>query len=134
MIEPNNNWGPDLWRGIHSVIRFYPEEPSETERESYKLFLMSLAKVLPCDRCKEHFSEFLKNVNFSELLMNQFTLVKGIIELHNDINKRNGKPIMEYQDALKVVYSGDSESNNNTLYITLLVVVISIILFRVSLS
>jgi len=115
MISPNTNWGPDVWAGINAVVRFYPENATDSDKKEYRNFLESFKTVLPCDLCKEHYTNYLSKVDWDSVLLNRFTIVKFVIDLHNDVNKRNGKPILEYQEAATIIFQGGASGNGNSL-------------------
>lgn len=115
ITQLNNNWGPDVWAGINAIVRFYPENPTDSDKIEYRKFLESFKTVLPCDLCKGHYTEYLAKVSWDSILLNRFTLVKFVIDLHNDVNKRNGKPVLEYQEAATIILKGGDFSQGNSL-------------------
>jgi hypothetical protein len=131
MIDINNIWGPDVWRGINAIVRFYPENPTDLDKIEYRNFLESFKTVLPCNICKEHYTNYLSKIDWDSVLFNRFTIVKFVIDLHNDVNKRNGKPILEYHDASTIIFQGGVSNNNSLLYIsTPIIILLVIILIR----
>ena len=53
-------WGPPTWFLMHSVALNYPESPSYVQQRNHHDFYHSLRNVLPCEICREHFTELLK--------------------------------------------------------------------------
>ena len=50
-------WGPKAWFFLHSVSFNYPDNPTKNDKVEYKRFFESIQYILPCDNCKEHFSD-----------------------------------------------------------------------------
>lgn len=95
-INPRH-WGPHMWKSIHFVAFGYPQNPTKEDAENYKKYYMSLPYVLPCDECKEHFTQIMKDPNTTikdSDLKNQETLARWTYNIHNIVNKRLG---VEYQ-------------------------------------
>ena len=49
-ITPNL-WGPHGWKFIHYVTFGYPINPTNQDKENYKMFFLSLQNILPCSKC-----------------------------------------------------------------------------------
>ena len=95
-------WGSQAWHFIHSVAYTYPENPTESEKDNYLAFINSLSKVLPCSICSEHFMQILQYM--PPKLDSQQDFFNWSIDVHNEVNKSNGKPILSYEDALNQFY------------------------------
>ena len=92
-----NTWGSQAWHFIHAVALTYPNEPTEQDKENYNKFFYSLPDVLPCPSCGINFLEKLdKN---PPALESQETLWKWTVDVHNQVNEKNGKPILSYDEA-----------------------------------
>ena len=109
-IKPNI-WGPHFWKVIHYIAMSYPENPSVYDKEYYKNFYKSIQYVLPCSNCKSHMQENLKSIPIENYLNNNKDLFKWTVDLHNNVNKVNGKQEISYQNAYKI-YSNNMTSNN----------------------
>lgn len=55
-MAPPSEWGPPAWAFIFSVIDDMEEYPKDTE--SYRMFFESLKGVLPCEKCRFHYTEY----------------------------------------------------------------------------
>ena len=60
---------------------------------------MSLQHVLPCEKCKEHYKQNIQTYDLNNSLGSRQELVKWLIDLHNDVNRDNGKPVWSYSDV-----------------------------------
>jgi hypothetical protein len=90
-------WASPGWTFLHSIADSFPTNPSTEDQEAVKmLFRFSLPKLLPCSLCNEHFSqEYLSNVDASS----GEKLSKWLYTVHNHVNQRTGKPILEMAEC-----------------------------------
>lgn len=99
------SWGPAGWTFLHVVSWTYPENPTNQEREEMYVFLHAFSKVLPCKRCRRHWTESLvKAVASSESphLSSRAALTRFIVDAHNDVNRRLGKRVLSYDEARRL--------------------------------
>jgi len=110
-IDPNY-WGPGTWKLFYSIAYTYPDKPNLSEKTAVLNFFSSLKLLIPCENCKEEYNKFLLDnppqVN-SKILLNQW-----IIDLHNSINIRLKKPIVNSNDIQLTLEQFDSTKNNIT--------------------
>ena len=59
MNLPPTVWGPFFWLTIHITALAYPTNPSYTDKRAAKHFFESLANLLPCPVCREHYKQHL---------------------------------------------------------------------------
>ncbi len=95
------HWGTHAWAFIESIALTYPVNPSVQEKQEYKEFFLSLQYVLPCPRCRNHYKENLTKHALNDALKNRENLIKWVIDVHNEVNKSNGKRILSYDEARK---------------------------------
>lgn len=90
------------WGAGHAFAENYPEYPSEQDREEARQFFYTLKNALPCSICEHHYRDYylnhLPDVESRESLVNWF------IEVHNEVNRRTGKPILDRETARKKIY------------------------------
>lgn len=95
-------WGPHGWKFLHYVSFGYPSEPTTEQKNNYKTFFTSLQHVLPCSICAKHYSKNLQEDSFNEALVNKDSLIRWLIDIHNDVNEMKGKKIFSYDEAIKL--------------------------------
>lgn len=95
-------WGPSGWRFIHYVALGYPDDPSEYDKMSYKRYYESLADVLPCQGCADHYKKNIAKMPIDSHLKDRESLLRWTFDIHNEVNQFKGKPILDYEDALKL--------------------------------
>ena len=135
-------WGPHAWIFLHSITFDYPDNPTKEVKEKYKGFFESLQDILPCEKCRNHYKKNIKKYPLNEyVLKNRKNLIEWLIDLHNIINKMNGKPTLSYKQVIKKYldyYEGKEQPrnelqkcNNNNSITSNLIVIISILLVTV---
>ena len=142
-MEPNI-WGPGAWTFLHSITLNYPNNPNIQTKKIYKDFFYILSKILPCSVCKKNYKlHFNKNpINFH--LNNKESLVKWLINIHNETNKSNKKPVINYKQFLKIynnLYKNKNESityykNKNqiqkyVIYFLIIIIIIILIFVKI---
>jgi hypothetical protein len=106
-------WGPHAWFLLHTISFNYPENPTPVDKNNIRNFIYSFGEVIPCDACKIHFKQNLKNVPLTEeALESNNNLVIWFIDLHNVVNKMNGKKILTQEDVMEY-YKKKYENNEH---------------------
>ena len=91
-------WGPGAWIILHSSAQRYPINPTDKEKECYKGFYSNLKFTLPCGKCKESYTEFLKMLPIDYFLGSRELLTFWIYTVHNFVNfKLKGQGIKIYE-------------------------------------
>jgi len=127
-MDNNKIWGPNAWLFLHTITFNYPEYPSEQDKVNFFTFFDSLKYVLPCDKCKKHYRENSKDLK--DNLNSKDDLVKWLIDIHNDVNIKNNKPIWSYSDVYNKYQDIYNQSNIiNNILIIFIILIVSIFLF-----
>ena len=96
-------WGPHAWITMHAMSAAYPNKPTEEQRRAGFNLISSITELLPCDRCKKHFRQVCKDFGFtspsSKVLSSKYDFFGFLVEAHNIVNFRLGKPIMSHSWA-----------------------------------
>lgn len=121
-------WGPRLWSILHIITMEYPNNPTNIDKNNMKAFFESLGPVLPCNKCKNNFTSHLqKNPLSNDVLSSRTQLVKWSIDVHNDVNKLTGKPVLSHEDAFKHIL-GQYEENWASWWFTVILAIIFVII------
>jgi hypothetical protein len=112
MHFPPTVWGPFFWHTIHITALGYPEEPNYTEKRAAKEFYESLAHLIPCPTCKEHYKTHLHNNPITPYLDKRSDLIKWTILIHNTVNKMLKKH--EWTEAEIMAYYNRLASRNRS--------------------
>jgi hypothetical protein len=70
----------------------YPKNPNYTEKKCAKEFYESLAYLIPCSICREHYKNHLISHPLTPYLDSRKDLLKWTIDIHNSVNKMLNKP------------------------------------------
>ena len=87
-------WGPKLWFVIHTLALNFPDNPSYEDKRHYEDFFNNLTFMIPCDKCRIHYTERIRKNPVINHLENSDMLFRYTIHLHNDVNKSLHKPLL----------------------------------------
>lgn len=105
-------FGPCMWKVMHSIAYTYPENPSMEERKTYIDFFNTIQNVIPCPGCGVHYKNYLARNPIKAETRND--LSKWVYDLHSEVNERNNKPNLSYEEVTKY-YAGFDEKENQAL-------------------
>ena len=96
-------WGPHLWKFMHYYTLSYPEDPTEEDKDNLYNFFHTIQTVLPCEKCRYNFKSHLENTPLTEeILSNNINVVRWLFDIHNEVNKSTNKPVLLYDDFIKI--------------------------------
>ncbi len=87
-------WGPALWQKIHLRPLLFIFELCISDQD----FLESLSAKIPCEECRSHYQNFLKD-NPLPYYCSAWTYFQWTVKLHNYVNQILGKPIVSLDQA-----------------------------------
>jgi len=90
-----------FWHTIHVVALSYPSNPNYAQKRAAKEFYESMAELIPCPICREHYKEHLKRLPLSPHLDRREDLFRWTVEVHNEVNKILGKPLVTETESIK---------------------------------
>ena len=102
----NDEWGPLLWSILHTLAEKAGRQTNNLtlgdEQRAWPLFVKTLAPVIPCPYCRDHFQEYLTKNPF-DLPMDYYEWKTYIplyfYTLHESVNARLGKPSFPFADV-----------------------------------
>ncbi len=105
-------WGPYGWKFFHFIALGYPKNPTEEDKINYKTFFTLVPSILPCSICSGHYAKNLKKYPITDdILSDRIKLFNWTVDMHNEVNVSNGKEIVNYDAALKLVINNFNSSN-----------------------
>ena len=128
-------WGPAGWIFLHSIGFSYPEAtPTMEEKESMYKFLVHTGEVLPCRRCRRHYAAFVRthlSDPYCAVLADRESLSRFLVDLHNDVNRRLGRPEMSFERVRALYEGSDAGGDSWTLLVIVATVVIAVVMTAV---
>lgn len=100
-------WGPHFWFVLHIVSFNYPDNPNQRDKDNYKSFYYSVKGILPCQNCQKHYQNYLSHFPIEPHLDSKIDLIKWVIQIHNFVNNKLGKPILTNEQAFHVYQNLD---------------------------
>ena len=104
-------WGPIFWNTMHIVSLGYPADPTEEQRHAAEAFYTSLAQLIPCPRCREHYQQHLHTT--PPATESRDALVEWVWKIHNKVNEDIGKPTITFgafQDNMESLAAGSAST------------------------
>ena len=91
-IKMNIEYWNIYWKCLHLISYLYSNEPSKESKDSILKLLIKLeTDGLKCINCKNHFINYIQSLDRQEIVKDKESLINFFIDLHNNINRRNGK-------------------------------------------
>ena len=91
-------WGPPFWATLHAMVEGLPDRPSDTERRAFEDVVRALPHLLPCESCRRDLVLTLRDRGPLDLRTRD-TARAAVVQLHNHVNARLGKPVWRVADA-----------------------------------
>jgi Erv1 / Alr family len=107
-------WGSHFWLTLHYACYYRTVTPT---------FVQSYADVIPCTECQLHFKELIALNPLPKNLDDSF---EWSVYIHNEVNKRIGKPVYSLDQAYSLM---KGERNNILVYVALVMVFLIILYF-----
>lgn len=92
-------WGPATWDALSFAALAY----SSKRAKSFRLYLEHLFQNLPCEQCSVHATKYhAQHVpDYEHWTAEQ--MYQWVVDFHNAVNVRTGKPVMSTKDARKAL-------------------------------
>mmetsp|Transcript_14066 Transcript_14066/g.27412 ORF Transcript_14066/g.27412 Transcript_14066/m.27412 type:complete len:196 (-) Transcript_14066:124-711(-) len=101
--------GSSTWSLLHSMAAWYPNKPTEEDKQFMTHFMTALAKFYPCTWCAKDFQE---NIALSPpRTESREDLCTWLCEQHNIVNSKLGKP--NFQCSMKNLDERWRKSSNS---------------------
>jgi len=109
LFNPNTD-SKGIWYTIHRMAILAITEAKKAEFINYMTFL---SKEFPCEKCRTHIKQFIVDnpfhiyMNVSYTTYSDVGFFKWSFNLHNAVNMRLGKPIIDFSTAHNL-YKGEN--------------------------
>jgi len=97
-------FGPSLWRTMHVVAA---SATTKRKRQLYVNWINSLKETIPCDKCRLHFIENIKNLPVEPHSNNNISLFYHSWKLHDTVNEQTHKAKhlrLSYEEAFEMYF------------------------------
>ena len=116
-------WGYSGWVFLNSIALVY----NPLQKQIYYNFFVSLKDILPCEKCKIHYSTQLELLN--NALENKNTLLEWLLNIRNKINLEQNKKTKTLKDIFNEIFY---KNNLIDKYLGIIVLIlIFILLFKI---
>ena len=95
-------WSPSFWYILHLITFGYPDEPSYIDQRGYHDFFVNLQHVIPCLKCKKHYSQYIQEHPIGPYLNTKSNLIRWLVNLHNMVNQQLNKPFVDIESAIQI--------------------------------
>lgn len=93
-------WGNHAWLFLHGITMNYT--PNRKNRKAIYNFFKAMRYVLPCSKCSKNLKKHMKKIPLTkDILKSRERLIEWLIDIHNEVNKSIGKPLISYDTALR---------------------------------
>ena len=94
-------WGASTWHMLHSISFNFPVNPTDSDKQHYKEFILSLQNVLPCGKCRKNLVSNFKKLPLEQKdLESRDAFSKYIYNLHEAVNAMlNKKSGLSYENV-----------------------------------
>ena len=75
------------------MAAYYPDHPTTEEKKEMKTFFHILSRFYPCSICAEDLKVQIQET--PPRTESQYQLTQWLCEVHNNINKKLGKPLFD---------------------------------------
>ena len=126
-------WGPYFWGSLHLACLSTNVELSEQEKETFRTFVDSLTKLLPCPMCRVHFAEVLEKNPIELALQSGPELFSWSVAVHNEVNISIGKPVYTVEEAF-TYWAGEMsiEKQNDMKFDPVVIMVVIIVMMMLA--
>ena len=93
-------WGPCVWYLFHTLAyKVVPSDFPEIKSELIQ-FIQRICSNLPCPECTQHATQYMnQNTRKLSAIQTKEQLQYFLIDFHNAVNVRKGKPVFTYEQA-----------------------------------
>lgn len=107
MMSYINNWGPHVWRVIHTSTINY--NGTAQNFNAYKTMIKALTHILPCTVCSEHLKSNLRDINMDNFKKDNHQLFTWSYILHDYVNVQLKKKRPGFQSVYKFYFDNACE-------------------------
>ena len=85
------------WKILHNITFKYPKHPTIKIKQLIHFFFNKEVIKIPCNICRQHYIQYISKKPIEQVSSIKINLINWLIDLHNEINKKNNKIIFNYK-------------------------------------
>lgn len=93
-------WAVPTWDFLHSFAAKVNDGFYASNRVQIVQFIIDICMVLPCPTCQQHAKVFFRGVR-PQNIRTKDHLIQLLLDFHNDVQRRTGKPQLTLADLTK---------------------------------
>ncbi len=93
-------WGEAFWKTMYTIAYTFPSNPSDEYRKYTETWYESMAQLLPCEECRQHFCEYLDQHPVQDSSTDQLSLLRWVNASENAINQKMHKPAVSLETRI----------------------------------
>ena len=97
-----DTWGPPLWKELHEKTFNYPHYPTASDKKEVVIYFHTFTRRIPCPSCRQHYKSWLQLHPVENVHHMRKSLIEWLVDLHNDVNVRNGKRVWAYEEVYEL--------------------------------
>lgn len=104
-------WGPPFWFTLHTIAITYPTHPNDVVKKKYYEFIQNIPLFIPNSKMSSDLCEYLDKFPVTPYLDSRMSFMKWVHFLHNKINMKLGKEIINFDDSIQMYYDNYKPKN-----------------------
>ncbi|EEB18550.1 Augmenter of liver regeneration, putative [Pediculus humanus corporis] len=85
--------GRQTWGFLHTMAAYYPDNPTDEQKNDVHQFMKLFSRFYPCSVCAEDLQQQIER--FPPKTESQYEFSQWLCRIHNRINLRLGKPLFD---------------------------------------
>jgi hypothetical protein len=94
-----DRWGNCYWYCMHYFCANLNDILTNSQKLSFKSFMICLVYLIPCSTCKNHYKEYLSKNNIDKYLNTNYNIYLYTFQLHNIVNAKLNKEIVDFNSS-----------------------------------
>jgi hypothetical protein len=94
-------WGPGVWKFLHSISFNYPEKPTQQDIDRHIQFFIVFGELMPCKQCRDSYKIFLQLIPIQNYLDSRAGLIYWVYQIHDKVNQKLDKGSISFKTMVR---------------------------------
>lgn len=95
------DWRPSLWSTLHTLAA--ASDPQLGKDDPFWVLYAAMPKLIPCSTCRNEWIAMSKRTPIQLFIGKPAVeVLRMTVQMHNEVNRRLGKPELSFEDAKKM--------------------------------